>query len=98
MWHKRYDGAPLAVLTGHDDAILTATLDSSGKHLLTSSSDGSARFWDNQTGRQRHQLAGHAGPVHAVALSADASIVITAASDHSARLWRVWPTAACWPF
>ena len=58
-----------------------------GKTLLTSSSEGVARFWDvadRPAPRRTHQAR---GGVHARAFSPDGKTVLTGSSDKTARLW-----------
>jgi WD40 repeat protein/serine/threonine protein kinase len=61
-----------------------------GTRIVTGSanfgSDGDARIWDAETGRQLHVLGGHVGPVTSVAFSPDGERLLTA-DDEKVRIW-----------
>jgi len=46
-------------MKGHEKGVWSAVYDPSGKRILTSSPDNSARIWDTKTGKQSGILNGH---------------------------------------
>ena len=47
------------VLQGHTDQVSGAAFSPDGRHIVTSSRDGTARVWDSETGRELNVLKGH---------------------------------------
>ncbi|MGP8034262.1 MAG: PQQ-binding-like beta-propeller repeat protein [Steroidobacteraceae bacterium] len=66
--------------------IRTAAFSPDGKSVVTSSSSGTARVWDVDSGRERLQLK-HDDVVTQAEFSPDGRRMVTASKDHSARLW-----------
>jgi len=62
-------------------------LNPTGTLVLTSSSAGTPRLWDAQTGELVRTFTGHTNRVSLALFSPDVRHVITASSDGSARLW-----------
>ena len=79
-------GKPLATLT-HDESVVTAAFDAGGTAIITSSSDGTARVWDANTGVQRF-AAKHKDSVGAAMLLAGGQLLATMSAS-TARLWTV---------
>jgi WD40 repeat protein/serine/threonine protein kinase len=82
-------GAPLLLLTGHQQNIHTAQFSRDGRRLVSASDDETARVWDTATGAETHTLSGHNGPVRGACISPDGKMVATASADGSARLWPI---------
>jgi len=68
---------------------LKAKISPDCRHLVTTSSDCTARLWDTSTWELTQTLAQHTRWVWDAAFSADSSYLVTASSDHSARLWNL---------
>jgi WD40 repeat protein len=66
--------------------IRTAAFSPDGKSVVTSSSSGTARVWDADSGRERLQLK-HDDVVTRAEFSPDGHRIVTASKDHTARLW-----------
>jgi dipeptidyl aminopeptidase/acylaminoacyl peptidase len=67
---------------------LSAAFSPDGRRVVTSSPDGTARFWDSATGaRAGKPLVGHADEVAIATFSPDGRRVVTASSDMTARIW-----------
>jgi hypothetical protein len=60
---------------------------SDGRHVLTGSSDCTARLWNARTGQQEAILKGPMTTVLSVAFSPDGKTVLTGSDDGTARLW-----------
>jgi small GTP-binding protein len=60
-----------------------------GKRALTSSSDGTVRLWDLETGRCLRVLQGHTSPIYRVAWSVDQRRALSGSDDKTVRLWDV---------
>lgn len=58
------------------------------RHLVTTSSDGTAKLWDTATWELTHTLQSQKW-VWDAAFCADSSYLVTASSDHVARLWNL---------
>ena len=52
-------GALMAVLSGHTDAVWSASFSPDGTRIVTASRDHTARLWDARTGTALRTLAGH---------------------------------------
>lgn len=63
---------------------ITTSLD--GKHLASSTSDGTVLLYDTQ-GRRRASLKGHRSYIRSIEFSPDGDRLLTASSDNTARLW-----------
>ncbi len=60
-----------------------------GRHLCTTSSDGSARLWDTTTWDVAQTLQQHSKWVWDAAFCADSSYLVTASSDKTAQLYNL---------
>lgn len=69
--------------------ILRARFSPDGKHLVTTSSDHTAKLWSTTTWDLAQTLSQHAKWVWDAAFCADSSYLVTASSDHTARLWNL---------
>ncbi len=83
------DGQEIAVLRGHEGNINNAAFSPNGKHIITSSLDGTARIWSAETGAETAVLAGHTGAVTGVDFSPDSRLALTVSQDATARVWDV---------
>ena len=52
-------GKAIAVLSGHDGAVLSAAFSPDGARVVTASDDKTARVWDAATGKAIAVLSGH---------------------------------------
>jgi len=66
--------------------IRTAAFSPDGRSVVTSSSNGTARVWDTDSGKELLQLK-HDDVVTQAEFSPDGRRIVTASKDHSARLW-----------
>jgi WD40 repeat protein len=58
-----------------------------GSHIVTASSDKTARIWDAGTAIEIAVLRGHEAPVITAAFSPDGSRIVTASIDKTVRIW-----------
>jgi hypothetical protein len=65
-----------------------------GQTLVTASHDGSARFWDAESGKQLGPTLRHTDAVLCVAFDPDGRRVVTGTKDGVVRLWAVPPAPA----
>jgi eukaryotic-like serine/threonine-protein kinase len=79
--------AEVLAITGHEDAVLSASFAPDGRRLATTSIDGSARIWDAASGRQLVQFKAHTSRVNSALFSPDGQRVVTASHDKTARIW-----------
>jgi WD40 repeat protein len=87
----------LADLIGHTDTLNNAVFSPDGKHIVTASSDGTARVWDLSGPHPAAiVLESHKGSVNCAVFSSDGKRVATASADGIARVWDLsgpFPTA-----
>jgi WD40 repeat protein len=82
------NGSKLAVLDGHEEAVVSAAFSPDGKRIATASWDGTARVWDAGTGKELFAIRGHEGRVYSVEFSpGGGEWLLTASEDGTARLW-----------
>ena len=79
--------SPLRQLTGHTGGVVAVAWSPDGTHLLTGSTDGTARIWDATTAEPLHHLTAHTSAVWAVAWSPDGTHLLTGSDDGTARIW-----------
>jgi WD40 repeat protein len=81
-------GQELPPLRGHTDRVYSVAFGPENL-LATCSSDGTVRFWDAGTGRQRQApLAGfRGGSIHSLSMSPDGRRLATCDTYHTAQLW-----------
>lgn len=69
--------------------LLHARISPDCRHLVTTSSDKTARLWDTTTWQLTQTLSQHTKWVWDAVFSADSSYLVTASSDRTARLWNL---------
>ena len=69
--------------------LLHARISPDCRHLVTTSSDKTARLWDTTTWQLTQTLSQHNKWVWDAVFSADSSYLVTASSDRTARLWNL---------
>jgi WD40 repeat protein len=84
-------GRPPVVLRGHDDEVTTAIFTADGRHVLSSSNDGTLRLWDRRGGDSLVVLQSDSGEIYDVALSRDGRI----ATLGTGEVVRVFPCDVC---
>jgi WD40 repeat protein len=78
------------VLSGHEGGGWSVAFSPDGRHIVTASSDGTARVWDVTDPAEPQVvgvLSGHSGGMWSAAFSPDGRHIVTANSDGTARLW-----------
>lgn len=75
--------------TGHTESILAMDIDSTGKYLLTASSDNTASLWEITTGAKLRSFKGHTDQVVSVFFTPDDKFAITGSRDKTIRLWDI---------
>ena len=73
-------------IVSHGSHVVTATLDPSGHHIVTGSSDGLVRV-GALSGDEPHLLYGHTALVTSVAVSSDGTWIASGSEDGTIRLW-----------
>src|SRR4029077_11861096 len=77
----------MRIITSSD--INSVAFSPDGLHVLTGSSDETARLWSAATGQEIGVFTGHEGSIYSVAFSPDGLHVLTGSTDKTARLWDV---------
>ena len=80
-------GRAIAILRGHEKAILDAEWSPDGERVATGSDDNTARVWDAKTGALLLTLTGHSGSVQWVRFSPDGGRIATKSNDKTVRIW-----------
>ncbi len=75
-------------LPGHFDSVSGLAFAPDDKTLVSTSGDGSIRFWSLANHQVALKLAHGGGPINSVAFSPDGNLMATGGSDGTARLWR----------
>lgn len=87
-WDRRR-GAARGVYTGHEHAVLGATLDAASETLISAGSDRTIRIWDAARQLQTRALVGHQKWVSACALSPDGAHLASASHDATLKIWEL---------
>ncbi|KAF8802699.1 WD40 repeat-like protein [Phlegmacium glaucopus] len=58
-------------------------------HIVSASSDNTARIWNIATGECEAELKGHSGWVNSAVFSPDSMYIVSASSDNTARIWNI---------
>jgi WD40 repeat protein len=77
----------LAVLRGHTAAVNSLAVTPDGTHIVTGSTDSTARVWDATTGVELLRLKGHTAAVNSVVVTPDGTRIVTGSGDQTARVW-----------
>lgn len=81
------DETALSNLTGHTASLHAADWSRSGRLVLTSSGDGTARLWDPDTLNQVYRVG--AGEAHTAAFNPVHQQIVTGSRDGGLRLWSI---------
>ena len=88
----------LTALTGHTSQVYSAQFVREGREIVTTSSDGSTRFWDGWTGAPRRTLFATEPLVMDAALAPNDELVVTAGADGKLRFWDERTQTMLWAF
>jgi WD40 repeat protein/serine/threonine protein kinase len=80
---------PAQLFSGHTDGLTSVAISPDSTHILTGSSDHTARLWDAKTGLEIRRFVGHSDAVTSVAFSPDGKMALTGSTDKTARAWDV---------
>src|SRR6478735_6532556 len=79
---------PARSLSGHEDAVVSASFSPDGRFVVTASGDGTAKVWDlHANPPAARDLVGHGGWVWSASFSPDGRFVATASYDGTAKVW-----------
>ena len=87
VWNLK--GEDVVQLFGHEERIVSISLDPSGNRALTTSGDMTARIWDVQSGNTLHVLSDHTGSLSGGVFSPDGTQAVTVSDDGTAMIWNV---------
>lgn len=77
----------LATLQGHSASLLHASFSFDGRHLVTASSDNTAKLWDASSFELLATLQGHAAAINHAEFSPDGRRLVTAGRDGRVKLF-----------
>ena len=87
LWRVTDGGLRLITKLRHKGTVRDVAFSPDGTRLLTASHDGTARFWDAQTGAPLLADLKHNHWIFHAEFSADGGRVVTASHDRTARVW-----------
>ena len=76
-----------SILSGHKNAVNTASFNRPGTTIVTASDDWTARTWNANTGKTLRVLNGHTNAVNTASFDPSGTKVVTASDDGTARIW-----------
>ncbi|GAB1540742.1 hypothetical protein NUACC21_34110 [Scytonema sp. NUACC21] len=76
------------VLKGHQSEVNSASFSPDSKHIVTTSTDNTAKIWDLK-GQPIATLQGHQDQVISASFSPDSKHIVTASYDKTAKIWEV---------
>lgn len=89
IWNDQNEKTPEGTFDEHPGIITSLAVAANGKHVLSASSDGTARIWTSTTPQEVQYFLSHSGAVQSAVPSPDGRFVLTAAADKKAVLWEV---------
>ncbi len=75
------------MVAGHKKEVWGLAFSPSGQSLVSSSDDGTIKFWNLTSGEEQRTLTGHGSLVAAVAYSPDGQLLASAGWDRNVRIW-----------
>jgi WD40 repeat protein len=84
---ERKTSGLLRVFGGHGGRVNGVDISADGHRALSSSWDGTLRYWNLANGDLIREMPGHTNAIISVALSADGKRALTGSSDRTMRLW-----------
>jgi WD40 repeat protein len=88
IW-RMADGAPLARLRGHSNAIVSLSVSPHSRLAATASVDGTARVWDLEARTALYTLEPGTGALNLARIGPDGRRLLTVAPDGDACLWEL---------
>ncbi|KAF8800342.1 hypothetical protein BYT27DRAFT_7148666, partial [Phlegmacium glaucopus] len=76
-----------AELKGHSNFVISAVFSPDGMHIVSTSSDKTARIWNTATGECEAELKGHSNFVISAVFSPDGISIVSTSSDKTVRIW-----------
>lgn len=80
------DGRENVVLRGHKNRLLAAAFTSDDAQVLTGSMDRTIRFWDSETGKEKHVIQNDSG-ITSIDILQDGKHFVTGHADGTICLW-----------
>lgn len=77
------------VLEPNDSTVTAAVFSPDGRHVVTSSANGTAQVWDTNTWEVITSFEGHTGRINSAEFSPDGIWIVTASNDGTAKVWEV---------
>ena len=81
-------GTRFAEFVEHQTVSVTA-FSPTGKHFVSTTSDGVLHVWDAQRWKKLHPLTGHTGWIRSIAFHPNGEQLVSASDDKTARVWDI---------
>lgn len=82
-------GEIVALLDGHNDAVLSLDFSPDGRMLVSGSTDDTAIIWDFDKRHLVHRLKLHTADINRAVFTRDGERIVTGSDDRTLALWRV---------
>ncbi len=82
-------GEIVALLDGHQGAVLSLEFSPDGRFLVSGSTDDTAIIWDVEQRQELHRLRGHEADINRAVFTLDSARVVTGSDDRTLALWNV---------
>ncbi len=79
----------LVLPVGHTDELSGVITTPDNKYVITASKDGTAKIWNNRTGKLRYNLVLHSGAIVDLQMSSDAGFIVLGSSDGTYSKWDI---------
>ena len=76
-------------MKGHEGDVWALAYGAGGKVIATAGSDGTARVWDAETGKELHVLRGSGRGFHVLRFSRDGTTLAAGSRDGNTWIWDV---------
>jgi len=88
-YYDAYDGSPIRVLEGGEDAVLALDIVAGGKLFVSGGADKLVKVWAYDEGVVLRTGHGHSGPVQDVKVSPDERRVVSVGKEGGIFIWRL---------
>jgi WD40 repeat protein/transcriptional regulator with XRE-family HTH domain/energy-coupling factor transporter ATP-binding protein EcfA2 len=88
--HRSILASRVMFVLPHDSEVASVTFSPDGKHIATTSRNGSVKLWDAKTGQSLLTFKGHIGSVDSIVYSSDGKRIAATSSTSGGFTAKVW--------